>query len=49
VLPGLGVGDWHRIATPNVGVSALLREGDGWRAVYLNAVPAELSPGEPGA
>jgi broad specificity phosphatase PhoE len=37
VLPGWGVADWKRLGpVPNVGLSELVRDGDGWQALQLN-------------
>ena len=51
LLPGLTVADWHRIRTSNVGVNELVRDGDAWRALRLDEVPAAAQgdPGPPGS
>jgi 2,3-bisphosphoglycerate-dependent phosphoglycerate mutase len=44
LLPGRGVADWRRLGPiHNVGVFELVEEGAAWRAVRMNAPPAELS------
>lgn len=44
LLPGYSVADWHRIGPiHNVSISELLREGEQWRAVRVNELPAVVA------
>jgi probable phosphoglycerate mutase len=44
LLPGWSVADWHRLGPiRNVALTDLVRDGDCWRAVRLNAVPAQVT------
>ena len=44
LLPGVGVADWRRLGpVPNVGVTELVNEPEGWRAVRMNVPPGELT------
>jgi broad specificity phosphatase PhoE len=44
LLPGHSVADWHRIGPiHNVGISELLRDGEQWRAVRINELPAVVA------
>ena len=40
LLSGYTVADWNRIGTDNVAISELLQEGESWRAVRINDLPA---------
>ncbi len=42
LLAGYTVSDWHRIGTHNVAISELLYEGEQWRAVRINELPAAV-------
>ncbi len=42
LLADYSVADWHRIGPiHNVGISELIYEGDGWRAIRLNEAQKE--------
>jgi probable phosphoglycerate mutase len=43
VLPGHSIADWHDIHTNNVAINELLREGESWRALRLNDLPADVA------
>jgi broad specificity phosphatase PhoE len=44
LLPGYTLADWHRIGPiANVSISELIASDDGWSAVRLNEVPAEVA------
>jgi broad specificity phosphatase PhoE len=51
LLPGHSAADWTKLGpSRNVGISELVRTGDGWRAARLNEVPPEAARlGQPGA
>jgi broad specificity phosphatase PhoE len=42
VLPGYTIGDWNSIGIDNVAINELLQEGETWRALRLNTLPAEV-------
>jgi 2,3-bisphosphoglycerate-dependent phosphoglycerate mutase len=43
LLPGYSIRDWHRIGTDNVAIHELLYEGQIWRALRINELPAEVA------
>jgi probable phosphoglycerate mutase len=44
LLPGWSVADWHRIGPiHNVAISELFHEGEQWRAVRVNELPAAVA------
>jgi len=43
VLPGHSIGDWHDIHIDNVAINELLHDGESWRALRLNDLPAEVA------
>ncbi len=44
LLPGYSVGDWHRIGPiHNVAITEWLLEGQTWRTLRLNELPAEVA------
>jgi broad specificity phosphatase PhoE len=43
VLPGYSISDWHNIQIYNVAINELLRDGESWRALRLNELPAEVA------
>jgi len=43
LLPGYSIGDWHRIGIDNVAIHELLIEGETWRALRINDLPAEVA------
>jgi broad specificity phosphatase PhoE len=43
LLPGHGVADWQRIATPNVGISELEQSDGQWSARRISEVPATVA------
>lgn len=42
LLPGYSLTDWPRIGVDNVALNELLHDGDSWRALRLNEVPADV-------
>ena len=43
LLPGYSIGDLNRIGIDNVAINELLHEGETWRALRLNELPAEVA------
>jgi broad specificity phosphatase PhoE len=43
VLPGYSIRDWHDVRSVNVAINELLHDGESWRALRLNDLPAEVS------
>ncbi|HTU93777.1 MAG TPA: histidine phosphatase family protein, partial [Gemmataceae bacterium] len=43
LLPDHSIDDWHRIRTDNVAINELLHDGQSWRALRLNDLPAEVA------
>lgn len=43
LLPGRSIADWHRIGhIPNVAITELVAAEDGWHALRVNELPAEV-------
>jgi probable phosphoglycerate mutase len=42
LLPGYTICDWYHIRTDNVAINELLHDGEAWRALRLNELPAEV-------
>lgn len=43
VLPGYSISDWHEVRSDNVAINELFRDGESWRALRLNDLPAEVA------
>lgn len=43
VLLGRSIGDWHDVHSDNVAINELLHDGESWRALRLNDLPAEVA------
>jgi len=43
VLPGYSIRDWHNVRSVNVAINELFHDGESWRALRLNDLPAEVA------